>query len=89
MTYLTEEQQKEILDSWEGLPEDKIKALSCVLGVIEDIKRISAPIAFGIFFAEEADLLKDRPVTFYSNCSGEILQDFITQLYNRKNKIRD
>lgn len=89
MKYVSAEEQQHIIDTWQSLPEDKRKALSCITDVMADIKRIKAPIAFAVFFAEEEDLLKDRPVTFYSNCSGGILRDFITQLYNRRDKIRD
>ncbi len=70
-------------DLTEGLREDQLKAMACIGELIQEVKAAPEPLAFGVFWMSEQDLLQDRQVTWISNLKRDGIKRLIRHAWGR------
>ena len=74
---------EELIAPFQDLREDQLTAMRCLGELVGEIKASTEPMAFGVFWVGEKDLLGDAQVTWVGNHGREGVEKIIRHAYQR------
>lgn len=86
-----EEDKKYAAEVWKAIKSnlrtDQLKALEAYAEIVHVIIESKSPLAIGMFWIGDSDLLGDAPIEWISNLEKERLKDLMQHGINRINKL--